>query len=60
MTRFAIDAPTVLHLAIEGVAVAPGHQLVAPQLLRSHALALLFDAVRRGELAEQLALEHHA
>jgi predicted nucleic acid-binding protein len=56
MTRFGIDAPTLLHLVAEDVAVAPGHQLVAPQLLRSQALALLFDAVRRGELTEQEAL----
>jgi predicted nucleic acid-binding protein len=59
MTRFAIDAPTLLHLVTEGVRVAPGHQLVAPQLLRSQALALLFDAVRRGELTEREALDRH-
>jgi predicted nucleic acid-binding protein len=59
MTRFAIDAPTLLHLVSEDVAVAPGHQLVAPQLLRSQALALLFDAVRRGELTEKQALDRH-
>jgi hypothetical protein len=59
MTRFVIDAPTMLHLVAEGVSVAPGHQLVAPQLLRSQALALLFDAVRRGELTEREALDRH-
>lgn len=59
MTRFAIDAPTLLHLVSEGRAVAPGHQLVAPQLLRSQALALLFDAVRRGEIGEKRALDRH-
>jgi hypothetical protein len=59
MTRFVIDAPTLLHLVAEGVAVAPGHQLVAPQGIRSQALDLLFDAVRRGELTEQVALDRH-
>jgi predicted nucleic acid-binding protein len=59
MTRFGIDAPTLLHLAAGGVEVAPAHQLVAPQLLRSQALALLFDAVRRGELTEAEALRRH-
>ena len=59
MTRFVIDAPTLLHLMAGGSAVAPGHQLVAPQLLRSQALALLFDAVRRGDLSEAEALERH-
>jgi predicted nucleic acid-binding protein len=59
MTRFVIDAPTLLHLVAEGVAVADGHQLVAPQVLRSQALDLLYDAVRRGELAEAEALDRH-
>jgi predicted nucleic acid-binding protein len=57
VTRFGIDAPTLLHLVADGVPVAPGHQLVAPQLLRSQALGLLFDAVRRGELAEGGAVD---
>ena len=59
MTRFGIDAPTFVHLVTTDVRVAPGHQLVAPQLLRSQALGLLFDAVRRGELTEQEALARH-
>ena len=59
MARFVIDAPTLLHLVAERVPVAPGHQLVAPQLLRSQALALLFDSVRRGELTEVEALARH-
>ena len=59
MTRFGIDAPTLLHLVAEGIEVAPDHQLVAPQLLRSQALALLFDAVRLGELTEAEALRRH-
>jgi hypothetical protein len=56
MTRFGIDAPTLLHLVAEDLAVAEGHQLVAPQRLRSEALDLLFAAVRRGELPEAEAL----
>src|SRR3954454_8703364 len=59
MTRFVIDAPTLVHLVTEQVAVAPGHQLVAPQALRSQALDLLYGAVRRGELTEAEALDHH-
>ena len=59
MTRFVIDAPTLVHLVTDGVAVAPGHQLVAPQALRSQALDLLYGAVRRGELSEREALDHH-
>ena len=59
MTRFVIDAPTLLHLVAEGVVVAPGHHLVAPQLLRSQALDLLYDAVRTGDLTEEAALDRH-
>jgi len=59
MTRFVIDAPTLLHLVVEGVAVAPGHQLVAPQSLCSQALDLLYGAVRRGELTEAEAMTRH-
>lgn len=59
MTRFVIDAPTLLHLVAEGIAVAPGHRLVAPQGLRSQALDLLYGAVRRGELTEDDALARH-
>jgi hypothetical protein len=59
MTRFGIDAPTLLHLVAERVPVAPGHQLVAPQLLRSQALALLFDDVCGGRLTEAQALDRH-
>ncbi|MGY2127216.1 hypothetical protein [Blastococcus sp. SYSU DS0617] len=60
MTRFVIDAPTLLHLVAEEVPVASGHHLVAPQVLRSQALELLFAAVRRGELTEKEALARHA
>lgn len=59
MTRFVIDAPTLVHLVAERVPVAPGHTLVAPQLLRSQALALLFDAVRGGRLTEAQAVARH-
>ena len=57
--RFVIERPTLLHVVAHGVAVAPGHQLVAPQLLRSQALDLLDAAVRRGELAEDVAQHRH-
>lgn len=59
MTRYVLDAPTLLHLVAEDVRVDPAHQLVAPNVLRSQALARLFDAVRRGELSEEAALRQH-
>ena len=59
MARYVIDAATLLHLVAEGVQVSPEHQLVAPNLIRSQALAGLLDAVHRGELTEEVALQHH-
>ena len=59
MTRYVIDAATLLQLVAERVQVNPQHQIVAPNLIRSQALALLLEAVRRGELTEERALQHH-
>lgn len=59
MTRYVIDAPTLLHLVAHGVQVDARHQIVAPSIIRSQALALLFGAVRRGDLTEDVALQHH-
>ena len=59
MTRYVIDAPTLLHLVANGVQVSPRHQIVAPNLIRSQALSLLLEAVRNGELTEDQALQHH-
>jgi predicted nucleic acid-binding protein len=59
MARYVIDAPTLLHVVTEGVAVDPGHQLVAPNLIRSQALSLLLASVRRGDITEAVALERH-
>lgn len=59
MTRYVIDAPTLLHLVARGVAVNPRHQIVAPSLIRSQALTLLLDAVRRGDLTDAEALAYH-
>ena len=59
MTRYVIDAPTLLHLVATGVQVSSSHQIVAPNLIRSQALSLLLQAVRRGDLTEDVALQHH-
>ena len=47
----------MLHLAAEGIDVADEHELLAPTLLRSQALSLMHEAVRRGELADDVARE---
>jgi predicted nucleic acid-binding protein len=59
MTRYLIDAPTLLHLVDNELRVDPGHQLVAPNSIRSEALQLLLRDVRRGERTEKGALATH-
>jgi len=50
MTRIAIDAPTAVRLVREGIVVSDEHQLVAPNLLRSQAMSLIYQEVRAGSL----------
>lgn len=50
MTRFAIDALAAVRLVSEGFALPDGHQLVAPNVLRSDAMGLLYRDVRAGGL----------
>jgi predicted nucleic acid-binding protein len=57
MTRFVVDCGVMLRLAGEGIQVPPGHELLAPTLLRSQTLSALHEAVHRGELAPEVALE---
>lgn len=59
VTRYAIDAQTLLHLVDEGVSIDPSHQLVAPNSIRSEALQLLLADVRQGVRSHQEALERH-
>jgi predicted nucleic acid-binding protein len=60
MTRFVVDAATVLELAGTGTEVADEHELLAPTLLRSQTLSLLHEAVQRGELPADVARERLA
>ena len=55
MTRFGIDALTALRLIEEDIPIPDTHQLVAPNVLRSHVLSHLYRAVRRGELSPDAA-----
>jgi len=59
MARYVIDAPTLLHLVDAGLHVDPGHQLVAPNSIRSEALELLLHDVRAGKRSEAAALKAH-
>lgn len=59
VTRFVIDAPTLLHIVADDIGIDPGHQLVAPNLIRSHALTLLLHDVQNGTITEEEALDRH-
>ena len=60
MTRFVVDCGAVLHLASEEIEVPAEHELLAPTLLRSQTLSALHEAVHRGELAPEVALDRLA
>lgn len=55
MTRYVIAPEVAVELARRRSVVADHHQLLAPTLLRSQMLSLLYQAVRRGELSEDEA-----
>jgi indolepyruvate ferredoxin oxidoreductase alpha subunit len=57
MTRFVVDCETLLRIASGEVKVAARHQLVAPTLVRSQALAALYEAARSGEISAAEGLE---
>ena len=57
MTRFVVDCGAVLHLASERVEVREEHELLSPTLLRSQTLSALHEAVHRGEIASDDALD---
>ena len=52
-TRFVIMPDVALRLAAGEVVPREGHRLVAPALLRSQVLALLYGATARGELTRR-------
>ena len=57
MTRFVVDCDTLLRIAAGEIEVAPEHQLVAPTLVRSQALAALYESARRGEISTADGME---
>lgn len=52
-----MDAGAALRIAADDLAVADGHELLAPTLLRSQTLAVLHEAVHAGELPDAVARE---
>jgi predicted nucleic acid-binding protein len=57
MARFVVDCPTLLRIAAGEIEVAAEHTLLAPTLVRSQALAALYDAARRGEISAAEGIE---
>lgn len=57
MARFVVDCETLLRLASGDILVAEGHRLFAPTLVRSQALAALYEAARSGEISAAEGME---
>jgi predicted nucleic acid-binding protein len=53
MARYVISPEVALRLAHDQVVIPDEHQLLAPTLLRSQMLSLLYQAVRRGEMTKK-------
>ena len=53
MTKYVIGPDVALRLAHDEVVIPDEHQLLAPTLLRSQVLSLLYRAVRHGEMTKK-------
>jgi predicted nucleic acid-binding protein len=53
MTRYVIGPDVAVYLAQREAVIREEHRLVAPTLLRSQLLSLLYQAVNRGEITKR-------
>ena len=53
MTKYVIGPDVAIRLAGDEAVIRDEHQILAPTLLRSQMLSLLYQAVRRGELTRK-------
>jgi predicted nucleic acid-binding protein len=53
MARYVIDPDVAIRLAHDEAVIRDEHQILAPTLLRSQMLSLLYQAVRRGEMTRK-------
>jgi predicted nucleic acid-binding protein len=53
MTRYVISPDVALRLAQEDTVMPDEHELLAPTLLRSQLLSMLYRAVRQGEMTRE-------
>ena len=51
--RYVIGPEVAIRLANDQPVISDGHQILAPTLLRSQLLSLLYQAVIRGEMTKQ-------
>jgi predicted nucleic acid-binding protein len=58
MTRYVIGPDVAIRLAHDEVMIREEHQILAPALLRSQLLSLLYQAVRRNEMTRKDAQRH--
>ena len=57
MTRFVVDRDTLIRVAADEIEVGAEHTLLAPTLVRSQALANVYQAARRGEISTREGIE---
>lgn len=55
MTRYVIGPDVAIRLARDQAVIRAEHQILAPTLLRSQVLSLLYQAVARGEMTKREA-----
>lgn len=55
MTKYVIGPDVAMRLARDEAVVNGEHQLLAPTLIRSQLLSLLYQAVRRGDMTKKEA-----
>ena len=53
MTRYVIGPDVAIRLAHDQAVIGDEHQILAPTLLRSQMLSLLYQAVHRGEMTRK-------
>ena len=53
MTKYVIGPDVAIRLAHDQAEIGDEHQILAPTLLRSQLLALLYQAVHRGEMTRK-------
>ncbi|MET8757612.1 type II toxin-antitoxin system VapC family toxin [Lentzea sp. NPDC004782] len=58
MTKYVIGPDVALRLARDRAVIGAGHRILAPALLRSQTLSLLYQEVQRGEVTEKDAERH--